>query len=419
MEDIMVIPEAAGIPVVAEGLKLAKAIGGLGYEAYLVGGCVRDLVRWKLGLDGEPGIHDVDLATSMPADELARHFRTASNNGERHGTVLVFMDGKPFEVTRFRSDGSYSDGRHPDSVEFSDTFEEDTNRRDFTMNAMGMDADCRVVDHHHGIASIRSGILSAVGNPVERFSEDALRILRAGRFAARFGMKADPMLLSACHALAGRLSFLSMERVHDELTKCSTARSFAGMLHFLEDGIGKSLSVVVEWKSAARAMDNWIAYHQKPWDVVTGMAILFMSCIDADAELRRFKCTSEEIDACRFAHTKFAEYRSGRMDLVDMVDMVGDRRWVHAIGAINAYGGKCAIDAAQEEKLRGMGRSYPTQKDISAAMKSAGVEQGPMFGRILRRVRLCVYKRKVAGRGEPDAEYLDKLVASVRKECTA
>lgn len=415
----MVIKEAAKLPQVAGGLKLARAINDLGYEAYLVGGCVRDLVRWKLGLDSEPGIHDVDLATNMPADEMTKHFRTASNNGEKHGTILVFMDGEPFEVTRFRADGDYSDGRHPDSVAFADTFEEDTRRRDFTMNAMGMAADCRVVDYHGGVESIRSGVLSTVGGPVDRFNEDALRILRAGRFSSKFGMKPDLVMNSACHALAPRLKFLSMERVHDELTKCSTAKAFAGMMHFLEDGIGKVLSDAIDWKAASRAVDNWTVYHQKPWDTVTGMAILFMACGSmAEFEMRKFKCTVEEIDAYKYAKVMTMEYQSGRMDLVGMVDLVENRRWPYFVGVVNAYGGKCAIDSAQEEKLLSMGRSYPTPKDISSAMKDAGVEQGPLFGRILRRVRLCVYKRKVAGRGAVDREYLDKLVAEVIKECS-
>lgn len=416
MEEL-IIGEAAGLPQVATGLKLARAIVELGFDAYLVGGCVRDLVRWKLGLDAEPDIHDVDLATNMPAVELAKHFRTASNNGEKHGTVLVFMDGVPFEVTRFRADGDYSDGRHPDSVAFADTFEEDTRRRDFTMNALGMDSGCRVVDYHGGIDSIRTGILSTVGNPVDRFTEDALRILRAGRFSAKFGMKPDLVMLAAARALCTRLQFLSMERVHDELTKCSRPKAFAGMLHYLEDGIGKPLSGRIRWDAAARAVDNWMEYHQKPWDTATAMTILFMSCLDyAEDEMRRFKCTVGEIDAYRYSRTMYSKYHSGKMDLVDMVDLVNDRRFVPFIGTVNAYDGKCAIDAAQEGKLLRVGSTYPVQKDITSAIADAGLEQGPKFGQVLRRVRLCSYRHKLDGRKDIDREYLDKLVAEIIRE---
>lgn len=390
---------AEQIPPVAKGICLVCSIRMLGYEALLVGGCVRDLVRWKLGKANPLCLHDIDIATNMPAEELAKHFRTASNNGEKHGTILVFYDDEPFEVTRFRADGDYSDGRHPDSVEFADTFEEDSRRRDFTMNAMGMTGDGIVVDYHGGIQSIRDGILSTVGDPVARFNEDALRILRAGRFAARFGMSLDLVTLSACRALAPRLQFLSMERVHDELTKCDTPESFAGMLHFLKDGIGKHLSETVNWAAAARAVDNWKSCHQKPWDIVTAMAILFFSVEgDAEEEMRRFRCTLDEIGAYRFAREMHGKYHGGKMDLVDMVDLVRDRRWPHFVGVVNAYEGKCAIDSVQEEKLLRMWNSYPSTKDITTAMAEKGYQPGPGFGKTLRAVRLVAYKLMAGGK---------------------
>ena len=413
----LVIKDAEYLILVEKGLKLVRAISALGYSALLVGGCVRDLVRWQLGLDAEPSIHDVDIATNMPADELAKHFRTASNNGEKHGTILVFMDGIPFEVTRFRADGEYSDGRHPDSIEFAETFEEDSRRRDFTMNAMGMDKDCCIVDYHGGIESIRSGTLSTVGNPVDRFTEDALRILRAGRFAARFHMGLDMVMKSACQAMAPRLAFLSMERVHDELTKCSTPSAFSGMLQFLSDGIGKPLSASIDWKGAAGGVDLWIPFHQEPWDENTAMAILFSWCTgDAEKEMRRFRCTVDEIAAYRFATSRYSNYRLGHMDLVDMVDLVLDRNWPSFVGLVNAHDGRCVIDTYQCQKLRGMGKEFPTSKDISGAMLDAGVVQGPKFGKMLRRIRQCVYRHKVDRRQGIDRNYLDKLVADIRKE---
>jgi len=395
----LVIEEARKFPLVAQGLDLARKIEGFGYEAYLVGGCVRDLVRWKLGLCGEPDMHDVDIASNMPAEELAKHFKTASNNGEKHGTILVFNGDTPFEVTRFRADGEYTDGRHPDSVSFADTFEEDTRRRDFTMNAMGMTPDCRVVDFHGGVDSIRDGVLATVGDPMERFNEDALRIMRAGRFASRFGMKPDPVTMSACHALSPRLKFISMERVHDELSKCSTPDAFAGMLRFLGDGIGETLSDRINWKLAARAVENWKTVHQVPWDGDMAMAILFYSCAgDAEDEMRRFKCTTDEIGAYKFAKTMFDGYCAGRLDLVDLVDASVNKRWNCFIGLVNAYSGKCAISPENAMMLRGMLKRYPTTKDITASMKEKGYEPGPGFGRTLRSVRLIAYKLMSSGK---------------------
>lgn len=162
---------------VRSGVALCKDIEKFGHEAYIVGGC-----------RGEPGVHDVDIATNMPIDELYSKFKCTSNNGEAHGTILVIYDGIAFEVTQFRTDGEYSDGRHPDSVAFTKSFEEDTARRDFTINAMGIDADGNLIDCHGGEQDLENGILRTVGDAKQRFGEDALRIIRASRFAARFGI---------------------------------------------------------------------------------------------------------------------------------------------------------------------------------------------------------------------------------------
>ena len=144
-----------------EGLKLCASIkSSFGdNEAYVVGGCVRDILRAAAGQTEYPEIHDVDIATNMPMDILTRRYKTASNNGEAHGTMLVFMGDIPFEVTQFRTDGTYSDGRHPDSVTFAKTFDEDVQRRDFTINAIGIDGDGTIIDPVNGVTDITNSYL--------------------------------------------------------------------------------------------------------------------------------------------------------------------------------------------------------------------------------------------------------------------
>ena len=177
---------------VQKGVALCREIEKYGHEAYIVGGCVRDIVLWqKAGGKGDPKVHDVDIATNMPIEDLYDNFKCTSNNGEAHGTILVLYKGEAFEVTQFRTDGDYTDGRHPDSVQFTKSFRDDTARRDFTINAMGIDADGNLIDYHGGEQDLDNGILRTVGNAKQRFSEDALRIIRALRFASRFGMKID------------------------------------------------------------------------------------------------------------------------------------------------------------------------------------------------------------------------------------
>lgn len=201
------------------GLALAKRIETLGYEAYLVGGCVRDMVRYQLGQTDKANIHDIDIATNMPLDELPLHFRTASNNGEKHGTILVFMNDMPYEVTHFRTDGTYSDGRHPDSVAMTSDFEKDTLRRDFTMNALGMKWDGTVIDYHGGIDDISEHKIRAVGNAEERFKEDALRIVRGIRFSVNFNYLIESSTHAAMSNTASLVSKVSNERIRGEILK--------------------------------------------------------------------------------------------------------------------------------------------------------------------------------------------------------
>ena len=158
-----------------------------GGEAFAVGGCVRD------ALLGRP-CHDYDLTTNLPPARVIEAFAgyTVVPTGLRHGTVTVHIDGLPIDVTTYRIDGAYADGRHPAEVRFTGSLEDDLRRRDFTMNAVCHSAGRGFVDPFGGIGDIRAGRIRCVGDPHERFSEDALRILRAVRFAAQLGFAVEP-----------------------------------------------------------------------------------------------------------------------------------------------------------------------------------------------------------------------------------
>lgn len=213
------------IPDFQTGIALAKAITDLGYETYLVGGCVRDIVRHEVGQIDTLAIHDIDLATAAPLEVLKEHFHTASNHGEVHGTILVgystsFVEPHTmFEVTHFRTDGAYSDGRHPDSIQLADTFYEDSMRRDFTINAMGLRWDGEVIDYHQGVEHIRQKLICAVGDPDQRFYEDSLRIVRGCRFATNFGYTIDQYTKGSMNYHASKLVNVSNERFRGEFLK--------------------------------------------------------------------------------------------------------------------------------------------------------------------------------------------------------
>lgn len=192
--------------------RILNTLDHAGYEAYAVGGCVRDAI-----LDRVPG--DWDITTSAKPEQVKRLFRHCIDTGIRHGTVTVMLEGEGFEVTTYRIDGDYLDGRHPSEVFYTTQLREDLRRRDFTMNAMAYHPKKGLVDIFGGQEDMKAGIVRCVGDPLERFSEDALRILRAVRFAAQLGFSIEPGTRGALRILAPRLRQVSRERIQAELVK--------------------------------------------------------------------------------------------------------------------------------------------------------------------------------------------------------
>jgi tRNA nucleotidyltransferase/poly(A) polymerase len=187
-----------------------------GHQAYLVGGCVRDLL---LGRDPS----DYDISTGARPEQVRELFPRSLTVGAKFGVILVVEDGAEVEVATFRSDVGYSDGRHPDNVVYSESAKEDVRRRDFTINGLLMDPATReVLDVVDGRADLRAGIVRAIGDPRGRFAEDKLRMMRAVRFAARFGFRIERETLAAAQALAPQVTQVSPERLREELTKLLT-----------------------------------------------------------------------------------------------------------------------------------------------------------------------------------------------------
>jgi len=183
-----------------------------GHDAYLVGGCVRDAI---MGLH----VNDWDVATSATPTEVDRIFPKTALTGERFGTVTVLMGEDAVEVTTFRAESEYKDGRHPDAVEFVSSLEEDLSRRDFTINAMAVSLAGELVDPFGGMEDVKRRIIRCVGEPDARFNEDALRMFRAFRFSAALGFTIGKDTLQAIFANAGMAKYISAERIGIELEK--------------------------------------------------------------------------------------------------------------------------------------------------------------------------------------------------------
>lgn len=193
--------------------KIIETLEQNGYEAFVVGGCVRDSL---LGLPPK----DWDICTSATPDEVKNCMNCKTiDTGIKHGTVTVVVDNTAYEVTTYRVEGGYTDSRHPDTVWFVTDIEQDLSRRDFTINAMAYNPKMGLVDPHGGMADLQNKIISCVGNPDERFSEDALRILRALRFASVYGFEIDTETANAIHRNKDKLNNIARERVRSELTQ--------------------------------------------------------------------------------------------------------------------------------------------------------------------------------------------------------
>lgn len=183
-----------------------------GYEAYAVGGCVRDSIIHRV-----PG--DWDITTSATPEQVKFLFRRTVDTGIEHGTVTIMIGKEGYEVTTFRVDGEYEDSRHPKAVEFTASLKEDLQRRDFTINAMAYNHEVGIVDLFGGQEDLAQGVIRCVGDPVERFGEDALRMLRAVRFSAQLGFVIEIDTKRAIQTLCATIDKISKERIHTELNK--------------------------------------------------------------------------------------------------------------------------------------------------------------------------------------------------------
>ena len=210
--------------------RILQTLNSAGHEAYLVGGCVRDLLRGV-----EP--NDWDICTSALPEETEQCFadRRVIETGLKHGTVTVLEDGEPYEITTYRTEGPYSDSRRPDFVRFVPNLEEDLARRDFTMNAIAMDLEGNLRDPYGGADDIKSRLIRCVGEPDQRFQEDGLRVMRALRFAAVFGYEVEEQPARAVHENRAMLDRVAAERINAELCKLLVGKNAGDVLRQYPD----------------------------------------------------------------------------------------------------------------------------------------------------------------------------------------
>lgn len=204
------------IAVPGKARHILRTLQAAGFEAYVVGGCVRDSLMGR-----EP--EDWDVTTSARPEQVKALFPYTVDTGIKHGTVTVMLGKDGFEVTTYRIDGKYEDNRHPKEVIYTPSLREDLRRRDFTVNAMAYNDERGLVDYYRGMEDMEIGVVRCVGVPEERFEEDALRIMRAVRFSAQLGFHIDSFTMKAIQKLSSSLLTISAERIQSELTKILTS----------------------------------------------------------------------------------------------------------------------------------------------------------------------------------------------------
>jgi len=445
--------------MIKNGVDILNKINSKGYDAYIVGGAVRDLI-----LGDKP--HDIDISTNMPIDELDKIFKTYDiGKSKDFGIVVVNQGGEQFEIAQFRSESDYSDGRHPDKVEIVSDFKTDAGRRDLTINAMAVDKDGNIIDHFNGKNAIFDKIIKTVGNPHERFKEDKLRMMRACRFSSKLCFNIDTDTKDAIIANKEGIKDISIERVKDELVKMASQSGdkFAqGILTLDEVGI---LDIILPELTKLKGFKETLKWHPEAYenggtgspfehtmaalrknkvaDPIINLAILFHdigkgvthklrsdgvrhSYFGHDKEgadiikdiAKRLKLSNKERDSILFSainHMKL--FKGNEMKPSKIIKLVNDENW-EVLKAVSYCDDSCrtgmfnkkTFDAtiSNMEKITKKWGDKVTSKvvkviDGNHVMKLTGLRQGKELGDLIKKVTELVLDNGIKNQNDIDA----------------
>ena len=442
-------------------VKILQKINKKKYKAYIVGGAVRDIV---LGMTPK----DIDIATNMPIDELQKVWRVHDiGKSKDFGIVVVVEGGSRYEIAQFRTDGKYTDGRRPDKIDIAGSFEEDAARRDFTINAMGVDANGIIYDYFDGKKDIKNKVLRTVGDPKKRFGEDKLRMMRAARFSAAHELDIDKATQKAAKSMASDVKNLPYERIKDELFKAAKlgGGKFAVYMQILDNL--KILQHILPELITLKVMTHAPGDHPEGgvWthtmkalevsnttDPVKNLAILLHDVGKAvTAELgsgkkagkmtyyghaeqgvklvntiaKRLKLSAKERTSILFAignHMKFKDILKMRPGKV--AKLVGDENWDVLLSVVRAdtlsRGANFrhadtfektvdrAIKIKEKHGIESVNRRFQLV-DGKRVMSVTGLKQGPKIGEIIRKTTEWILNNDVESQTEID-EYMKGLV---------
>ena len=369
-------------------IDILKRFNQNGYEAYFVGGCVRD---YLLGED----FSDIDITTNALPDEVKKVFRKSIDTGIQHGTVTILVNGDSYEVTTFRTEEDYANHRSPEKVEFVSNLREDLDRRDFTINAMALDYNGKLFDYHNGDQDLNSKIIRTVNNPNERFYEDALRMLRAFRFSSKLGFEIENNTLNAIKKNAELIKFVSIERIVNEFKKLLAGK---GNLRSLELLIDSKLNLYIPFFDEVATVQNFSSY-----SFCQSLYILAKSNNISFEKLRDLKLSNKEIK-------KIKEYERINLEFIDntpleLILYKYDKDDIHFIIDYFAYCDKKEIDIINLPINSFNDIDITSTEIISIIDKSPG----PWIKDITKKLEEAILLNKINNTEKNIVDFLEKI----------
>ncbi len=363
-----------------------QQIEAAGFEAYFVGGSVRDTILNK-------PIHDVDIATSAYPEEIKQIFHRTVDTGIEHGTVMILDHGKGYETTTFRTESGYQDFRRPDEVTFVRSLQEDLQRRDFTINALAMKEDGTVIDLFNGLKDLKAGMIRAVGTPQERFHEDALRMMRAIRFASQLDFKIEKKTLAGIQENAALLSKIAVERTRVELEKLLLGENpVNGISALIETNLYEYCPMLAHFKSGLTqllALNDWhLNSETEAWSLLS--YAFFLQGKQVTTFLKAWKTSNQVLEDTQAIVSAISPLLEGEPSKL-LLYHTGRERLASANKIANLFGGE--IDTPELlEQYDQLPIKSKKQLAINGGqlMKQANLTPGPMIGTILTQLETAV-----------------------------
>lgn len=387
-----------------KALPVLRKIEDAGYEAYFVGGSVRDTLL------GQP-IHDVDIATSAFPEEIKQLFPRTIDIGIEHGTVLVLEEEEQYEITTFRTESAYQDYRRPDHVEFVRSLEEDLKRRDFTINAFALKEDGEIVDLFHGLEDLENQILRAVGNPSERFHEDALRMMRGIRFVSQLGFRLSEETAEAIQKNHALLEKISVERINIEFVKTLLGKNRKrGMETFVETecyiycpGLRDAGEALLRFGDLPEEQLNT---EEQAWTLLLSRMVMKES--EIRSFLKAWKCSNQMIKDVQALYHGLRARKEGLLS-AEMLYLLGEKKACQVEELIGYFG-----ETPQTESVIERYRALPIKElrelaiDGKVLLAATDRKPGKWVSEALKQAETAVINEEIENQKEQLIDYVKR-----------